>query len=98
VYLSNRTQLKPNSDKTPYELWKGIHASIIHFKVFGRKCFIKRNEKNPGKFDSRVDEGILLGYLARSKGYKCYDKKTKRVKYYIGVVVDEIASQPESSK
>jgi len=64
VYLSDRTQLKPNSNKTPYELWKGRPTLIKHLKVFGSKCFIKRNDKNPRKFDTHVEEGILLGYYA----------------------------------
>ena len=37
LYLSNRTQIKPNSDKNPYEIWRGRHASIKHYKVFGTK-------------------------------------------------------------
>jgi hypothetical protein len=41
-----------------------------HFKVFVRKCYIKINEEILGKFYSRDDEGILLGYSSRSKGYK----------------------------
>ena len=60
IYLSNRTQLRLNSNKNPYELWKGISTSVKHLKVFRRKCFIKINDKNIGNFGSRVDEGILL--------------------------------------
>ena len=37
IYLSKRTQLRSNSDKNPYELWRGRHASIKHYKVFGKK-------------------------------------------------------------
>jgi hypothetical protein len=59
-----------NSDKTPYELWHVIPSSIKNFKIFGRKCYIKRNEYNLRKCDSRVDEGILLGYSYKIKGYK----------------------------
>jgi hypothetical protein len=29
--------------------------------VFGRKCYIKRGDNKIGKFDSQVDEGILVG-------------------------------------
>jgi len=47
--------------------------------MFGSKCFIKRNEKNLGKVDSRDDEGILLGYWIQSKGYKCYSKRTRKI-------------------
>ena len=73
VYTLNRTQLRPNNEKTSYELWKGRPASIKYFKIFGSKCFIKINDGSPGKFDSRVDEGIFLGYSTRIKAYKCYN-------------------------
>ena len=29
VYTLNRTQLRPNNEKTPYELWKGRPSSIF---------------------------------------------------------------------
>jgi hypothetical protein len=78
-----------NIDKTPYELWHGRPTSIRHFKIFGRKCYIKRNEDNLGNFDSRVDEGILLGYSSKSKGYKCDNKRLHKIVESIYVKVNE---------
>jgi hypothetical protein len=54
--------LRPNHDKTPYELWFGRLAYVKHFRTFGSKCHIKNDEDNLGKFDPRYDEGIFLGY------------------------------------
>jgi hypothetical protein len=71
VHILNKAHLKPQSDKTPYDLWYGRLASIKHFKVFGRKCYIKNNDENLGKYDDRAIEGIFLGYATNSKGYKC---------------------------
>ena len=31
---------------TPYELWKGRPANVKYFKIFGRKCYIEREDKN----------------------------------------------------
>jgi transposase InsO family protein len=53
---SNRVMLRNNTVKTPYELWKGRPANVKHFRVFGRKCYIKREDGRMGKFDSRVDK------------------------------------------
>jgi hypothetical protein len=50
--ILNRGMLRSNSDKTPYELWKGRPTNVKHFRVFGSKCYIKREDKNIGKFDS----------------------------------------------
>ena len=68
IHILNKPHLRPNSDKTPYELWFGILASIKHFKFFGSKCYIKNNDEHLGKYDDRADEGIFLGYAATIKG------------------------------
>jgi hypothetical protein len=61
VHIQNRVMLKNNTNKTPYELWKGIPASVNHFIVFGSKCYIKREDGRMRNFDSRVDKGELVG-------------------------------------
>ena len=75
VYTLNRGQLSVNKDKTPYELWYGRPASVKYFKVFGSKGYIKRNKDNFGKFDSKTDEGIFLGYSLSEREYRCYNKR-----------------------
>jgi hypothetical protein len=49
VYIFNIGQLRVNYEKTPYELWYGRPSSIKHFKFFGRKFYIKRDDDNLGK-------------------------------------------------
>jgi hypothetical protein len=62
VHIQNIVILRNNTDKTPYELWKGRPANVKHFRVFGIKCYIKREDGRMRRFDSRVDKGILVGY------------------------------------
>ena len=71
MYIPNRGKLRVNKDKIPYELWYGRLASVKYFKVFSSKCYIKRNEDGLGKFDSRTNEGIFLGYPSTNKAYRC---------------------------
>lgn len=66
-----------------------------YFKIFGSKCFIKINDGSPGNFDSWVDEGIFLGYSPRSKAYKCYNYRLKKIVESIDVNVDEDLSEKE---
>jgi transposase InsO family protein len=61
IHIQNRVMLINNTDKTPYELWKGRPTNVKHFRVFGSKCYIKREDGRMRKFDSRVDKGILVG-------------------------------------
>jgi hypothetical protein len=51
-HIPNIGMLRSNNDKTPYDLWKGISTNVKHFKVFGSKCYIKREYDKIGKFDS----------------------------------------------
>jgi hypothetical protein len=67
VHIQNRVMLRNNTNKTPYELWKGRPANVNHFKVFGSKCYIKREDCGMGKFDSHVEKGLLVGYSSIRK-------------------------------
>jgi hypothetical protein len=89
VHVLNKSHLRPQTDKTPYELWYGRPTSIKHFKVFGSKCYINNNDKNLGKYDDRIDEGIFLGYATNNKGYRCYNKRLHKMVDCIDVKVDE---------
>ena len=67
VNILNKAHVQVNSDKTPYELWYGNLPTVNHFRVFGSKCFIKKNDEKLGKFEPRAGTGIFLGYSSRSK-------------------------------
>jgi hypothetical protein len=62
--------------KTPYELLIGRNPNISYFQVFGCKCFIFKKRKHLGKFDSRVDEGMFVGYASNSKAYRVFNNST----------------------
>ena len=52
VHILNKGLLKNESDKTPYELWTGISTNVKHFRIFGSKCYIKRDDGKIGKLHS----------------------------------------------
>jgi hypothetical protein len=56
IHIQNRVMLINNTDKTPYELWKARPTNVKHFRFFGSKCYIKREDGRMGKFDSHVDK------------------------------------------
>ena len=85
----NRVYFKPNIKKTPYELWKGRKPNVKYFRIFGNTCFILKDRKNVGKFDSRNDEGIFMDYSSTSKAYRKYNKRTMKVMETVNVVIDE---------
>ena len=67
-----------------------------YFRIFGSTCFILKDRENVGKFDSRSDEGIFLGYSSTSKAYQVYNKRTMKVMETVNVVINE--SLDSSSK
>jgi hypothetical protein len=89
VHIQNILILRNNSDKNPYELWKGRPTNVKHFRFFGRKCYIKREYGRMGKFDSCVEKGILIGYSSKRKSYKCYNIRLNKVLERINVMVDK---------
>jgi len=89
-YVLNRVLIRPILKKTPYELFKGRKPNISHLKVFGCKCFILNNEKdNLGKFDSKADEGIFLGYSLHGHAYRAYNRRTMLVEESMHIAFDE---------
>ena len=79
IFIINRGMLRNNCNMTPYELWKGRLAKVKYFKIYGRKCYIKREDKKFGKFDFHVDKGICIGYSCKRKAYRCYNLRWKQI-------------------
>ena len=97
VYIKNRCMLRSHENKTPYELWFDKKASTRYFKVFGSKSYIRRMEENLGKFNYRADEGIFLGYSIKSKAYKCYNKRLRKIVESADVKIDELRVPPKDN-
>ena len=85
----NRVYFRPDTKKTSYELWKGRKSKVKYFRIFGSTYFILKDRENVGKFDSRSDEGIFLGYSSTSKAYRVSNKRTKKVMETMNFVIDE---------
>jgi hypothetical protein len=97
IHIQNRVILIRNTEKTLYKLWKGRQANVNHFRVFGRKCYIKREDGEMEKFDSRVDKGLLVVYSSTRKACKCYNIRLNKVVERINVTIDE-TGKPESKE
>jgi hypothetical protein len=89
-HIQNRVIIRNNNDKNPYELWKGRPTNVKRFRLFGRKCYIKREDGRMGKFDPRVEKVVLVGYSSTRKVYKCYNMRLNKVVKRINVTIDEI--------
>ena len=88
---------RPDSKKTPYELWRGKKLVVKYFRIFGSNCYILRDRENLEKFDAKSDKGYFLGYSFTSRAYRVYNLRTKTVMESSNVVInDEVCSEGQS--
>nr|GFA37149.1 ribonuclease H-like domain-containing protein [Tanacetum cinerariifolium] len=66
-YVQNRVLVTKPHNKTPYELLHGRLPSIGFMRPFGCPVTILNTLDPLGKFQGKVDEGILVGYYVCSK-------------------------------
>ena len=90
---TKQVHLKVSNDKTPYELWFGRPYSVKYFRVFGSKYYIKREDDNLGKLDSRTDDCIFLGYYSTKMAYRCYNLKSHKIVESASVTIDDTKSR-----
>jgi hypothetical protein len=88
INILNIGMLRSNRDKNPYKIRKGRLENVNHFRVFGSKCCIKREDGRIGKFDSQVYKGIFFGYSSKSKACKCLNLRHNRIVEIINVHID----------
>jgi hypothetical protein len=88
-HIINRVYLRPETNKTPCEIWRGKKPTVKYFRTFGSRCYILRDRENLEKFDPKSDEGIFLGYSTNSRGYRVFNKRTETVMESINVIIDD---------
>jgi hypothetical protein len=88
-HIINRVYLRLETNKTPYEIWRGKKPTVKYFRTFGSKCYILRDKENLGKFDPKSDEGIFLGYSTDSHAYRVFNKRTETVMKSINVIIED---------
>ncbi|KAJ9567225.1 hypothetical protein OSB04_003191 [Centaurea solstitialis] len=88
-YTQNRSLIVKRFRRTPYELFRNRKPSIEHLHIFGCVCYILNNKDNLGKFDSKSDDGIFLGYYSISKTYRVFNKRRQTIEETIHVRFDE---------
>jgi hypothetical protein len=84
--------------KIPYELLIGRKPNISYFRVFGCKCYILRKCTRLSKFQSKCDEGFLLGYSINSKAYHVYNHSSGLVEETCDIEFDETNGSQEEQE
>ncbi|GKB58321.1 retrovirus-related pol polyprotein from transposon TNT 1-94 [Tanacetum coccineum] len=78
-YVLNRVLVTKPQMKTPYEILMGRSPNISFMRPFGCSLTILNTLDHLGKFDGKSEEGYLLGYSTSSKGFRVYNRVTRKV-------------------
>ncbi|GJU42196.1 integrase, catalytic region, zinc finger, CCHC-type containing protein [Tanacetum coccineum] len=72
--------------KAPMFLWTEAVATAL----FGALCYPTNDSEDLRKFQAKADIGIFVGYAPSRKGYRIYNKRTRRLMETIHVTFDEM--------
>nr|GEU37323.1 Gag-Pol polyprotein [Tanacetum cinerariifolium] len=89
-YTQNRSLIHTHHHKTPYELVHNKKPDLIFFRVFGALCYPINDSEDLRKLQPTADIGIFVGYAPSRKGYRIYNKRTRRIMETIHVQFDEL--------
>ena len=63
--------------------------NLKYYRVFGSECYVLRNGENLGKFDSKSDLGIFIGYSNKSKASKVYNQNSQVIQESSNVAIND---------
>ncbi|GKD07658.1 retrovirus-related pol polyprotein from transposon TNT 1-94 [Tanacetum coccineum] len=91
-FTQNRSIIHTRHNKTPYELIRGRKPNVQYFHVFGSLCYPTNDHDDLGKMKPKADIGIFVGYSESSRGFRIYNRRTKKIMETIHVKFDELTA------
>ncbi|GJX34868.1 integrase, catalytic region, zinc finger, CCHC-type containing protein [Tanacetum coccineum] len=71
-------------------LSKYYEISCLPTALFGALCYPTNDSEDLGKLQAKADIGIFVGYAPSRKGFRIYNKRTRRIMETIHVTFDEL--------
>ncbi|GJZ37091.1 retrovirus-related pol polyprotein from transposon TNT 1-94 [Tanacetum coccineum] len=68
-----------------------LWAEDVATSFFGALCYPTNDNEDLGKLQPTVDIGIFVGYASSRKGYRIYNKRTRRIMETIDVQFNELS-------
>ncbi|GKA35391.1 retrovirus-related pol polyprotein from transposon TNT 1-94 [Tanacetum coccineum] len=91
-FTQNWSIIHTRYNKTPYELLRGRKPNIEYFHVFGSLCYPTNDRDNLGKMKPKADIGVFIGYSETLRGFRIYNRRTKKIMETIHVKFDELTA------
>nr|GEX65135.1 retrovirus-related Pol polyprotein from transposon TNT 1-94 [Tanacetum cinerariifolium] len=89
-FTQNQSIIHTRYNKTPYEILRGQKSNVEYFYVFGSLCYPTNNCDDLGKMKPKADIGVFIGYSKTSRGFRIYNRRTKKIMETIHVKFDEL--------
>ncbi|GJU48000.1 retrovirus-related pol polyprotein from transposon TNT 1-94 [Tanacetum coccineum] len=70
-----------------------LWAEVVATALFGALCYPTNDNEDLGKLQPTADIRIFVGYAPSRKGYRIYNKRTRRIMETIHVQFDELTEQ-----
>ncbi|GJQ95612.1 retrovirus-related pol polyprotein from transposon TNT 1-94 [Tanacetum coccineum] len=86
----NRSLIHTRHNKTPYELVHDNKPDLSFLRVFGALCYPTNDSEDLGKLQAKANIMIFIGYAPSRKGFRIYNKRTRRIMETIHVTFDEL--------
>nr|GEV77493.1 copia protein [Tanacetum cinerariifolium] len=84
-------------NKTPYELLCGRKPNVEHFHVFGSLCYPTNDRDDLGKIKPKADIRVFIDYSKTSRGFRIYNRRTKKIMDIIHAPSIETTSDEQTS-
>ncbi|GJX16970.1 retrovirus-related pol polyprotein from transposon TNT 1-94 [Tanacetum coccineum] len=91
-FTQNRSIIHTRHNKTPYELLCGRKPNVEYFHVFGSLCYLTNDRDDLGKMKPKANIGVFIGYSETSRGFRIYNRRTKKIMETINVKFDELTA------
>ncbi|GJW52084.1 retrovirus-related pol polyprotein from transposon TNT 1-94 [Tanacetum coccineum] len=91
-FTQNRSIVHTRHNKTPYEFIRGRKPNVQYFHVFGSLCYLTNDRDDLAKMKPKADIGIFVGYSESSRGFRIYNRRTKKITKTIHVKFDELTA------
>nr|GEY85717.1 hypothetical protein [Tanacetum cinerariifolium] len=95
-YTQNRSLIHTHHHKSLYELVHNKKPDLTFFRVFGALCYPTNDNEDLGKLQPTADIRIFVGYAPSRKGYRIYNKITRRIMETIHVQFVELTEKMAS--
>nr|GEW71772.1 retrovirus-related Pol polyprotein from transposon TNT 1-94 [Tanacetum cinerariifolium] len=97
-YTQNRSFIHTRHNITLYELVHDKKPDLTFLRVFCALCYLTNDSEDLGKLQPTADIRIFVGYAPSRKGYRIYNKRTRRIMETIhislGLVPNSVPAAP----